>query len=1389
MVGGEIKVVMTLDNKDFSIKTVQAGKVINDLKRSMEQTAASTKAIEDRFNSFGQKFRDVTFTISILRFALQDVNDILLALPRAVIGASSEIERMTKLLEGLSTGADDAAKKLEAAANVKFVFDLAKNAPFEVGALTDSFVKLKSAGLDPTDGSLKALVDSVARFGGSSEQLKRASVAIQQMAGKGVISMEELRQQLGEAVPNAMQLMADGMGVSMAELVKRISKGEVEAKTALTQMTLMMEAVNGGAAEKMMDTWMGQVAQLKTSMTLLFAEIGGAGGSEIGFFSEVKTQLESLNTYLQSSEMKTFARDLGYAMGEVAKGFADVVRFVYQFRDEIALAGKAYLAYFAVSKVNQFRAATVEAFVAMRKAVTDYMNEAVQGERRKLAQESSIRMQRIAAEAAAARQELEILRKKHAEGLAMENAYRANWERLDQRAQTLKTARARQRSAEMASHQFQLAMAQERANAATAKSITNLEAVSVSAFGRMKNETALLKKGFEAVSLASVMMGRAISGLRAIFAALGGWIGVTITLLATAASYWVTFGDDAEEAVKRANDAIKNGYATLDDYATKQKELRDNSLEQVKLAEKIANFEAGATMPGGGMLAWDKKTLDKMKAELKKLEDDSRAILRGINEAKTQGDKHAADESLRITESEVETKLKTIRNGFRDEYNERMAAVEEIAKSDVDARKAAQEKFNKWKSGAAKKMFEDEFAMVKAMQTANDASLKKAQAGTKQYEELKRKAEAFKDIVKGFNEKKDASQTLGSGITTIAMPKEPKTPADSSLESTLSPIQQLINDLAAKREDLKAELAGFEGDVAKLSYVLNNTLQYTGKKSGAPSQAEIDKALQTQVVVDKLKQDMKALDDYQAVIERIKSSQSDINTVMSDAMEAFSAGDTAAPRHLTALNKTLADYKRALVELAEGGGEAARLAQEQLKNWSKTSSNMSADANFAQLLRDLTDYSEKAKQIEAGLDDDDRISKRNRETAELEHQRTLLEIRRDAAMASGEFDIRRLMEIEEAMKKFQNFYAARMKQIARESRTPMQRLADEWRKVTKQLEDATANWANQTIDMLMEFVKTGKLEFKELVESILTDILRIQMQKQLAGTLESVFGELTKVLGDVFGMKTSSAKGPTPAYDAQKNANRVTIVDGEASQDTNVPVDPQQEQKGFFETLKAKFAEMWKGVKDMFGSAWESISGIFSRLGDGLNGILGSLGSTMSSLFSSLSGALGNIFSSSGSGLADAAGSFLGGMDWGSIGSSLMSWFGFANGGIMSAAGAIDLKKYANGGIATRPQLALFGEGSMNEAFVPLPDGRSIPVTMTGNMGGGGAVVNVNVIEGPGTQAEVRESKGADGSTQIDVIIKQVEDKISQNLSKGRGSLASTMERTYGLNRAAGAYR
>ena len=52
-----------------------------------------------------------------------------------------------------------------------------------------------------------------------------------------------------------------------------------------------------------------------------------------------------------------------------------------------------------------------------------------------------------------------------------------------------------------------------------------------------------------------------------------------------------------------------------------------------------------------------------------------------------------------------------------------------------------------------------------------------------------------------------------------------------------------------------------------------------------------------------------------------------------------------------------------------------------------------------------------------------------------------------------------------------------------------------------------------------------------------------------------------------------------------------------------------------------------------------------------------------------------------------------------------------ALGGIFEG-GFIPVKKFSAGGIVDRPTIGIVGEGRYNEAVVPLPDGRSIPVIL-----------------------------------------------------------------------------
>jgi tape measure domain-containing protein len=123
--------------------------------------------------------------------------------------------------------------------NQRFLVDMAKKYGLEINALTGNFAKF-TASASVSNMSMeeqRKIFESVSRavtaFGMSAEDSNGVFLALSQMMSKGKISSEELRLQMGERLPIALQAMAKAAGTSVAGLDKLLKEGKLMSADVL----------------------------------------------------------------------------------------------------------------------------------------------------------------------------------------------------------------------------------------------------------------------------------------------------------------------------------------------------------------------------------------------------------------------------------------------------------------------------------------------------------------------------------------------------------------------------------------------------------------------------------------------------------------------------------------------------------------------------------------------------------------------------------------------------------------------------------------------------------------------------------------------------------------------------------------------------------------------------------------------------------------------------------------------------------------------------------------------------------------------------------------------------------------------------------------------------
>ncbi|WP_323016481.1 tape measure protein [Castellaniella sp.] len=1333
-----IGIELLLEDGGFSANIRRADDSLQKITRSFSNTVTAAQRAETGIARAARSFRQVSVTIAALRYTVGDIADVFVRLPSSIMNVANKFERLQVMLEGLSKKSSAADRTREAADNIKYLVDMAKNAPFNIESLSDAFVKLRVGGVDPLNGSLQALVDANARFGGSSDTLKRAAVAIQQMGGKGVISMEELRQQLGEAIPDAIHNMAVGVGASIPKLTKAISQGSVRSQEALSRMFTVMRFENEGAAERMMKTWGGMTSRMKTNWDLLVNDL-----AKSKFGDEVKKQVGDITDFLGSNEGKRFAKDLGEAMASLTTILSTTAKLLV---DNIGLV-KALGAAFAATKTMTFlgsglkslrsgamlagtivggaRSAVlgdVENSRQRQKRIADIQNKSI---RDYVAFKTSEERQRRAFALKAARDRQIETAKELSDNKTKLNALLAQYTENNRQIAVAKAALNASASttaiiplasrAEMRRQARQATESQFRMNpvSAAVSGVFAGAGMSAAQIAGTEKASAALGRQIDATKRLNVALmdnqGKALLNVRtqeklakasgwattkfaaqatamkaggAVLSLMGGWVGVISAALIAGVWAWDKWGNAAKKAREEALQTLESGLATSQTVAQFVAEATEAQKELDEALALVAKNKAEKPRQLGGGYSLSQDDIDKSVSGAEKRVVEAQKKLKQARDNIAKGRKQAVDNDATNVLAEQSRSISQNLSDVSEKYRVK------IIKNAADQ--------------------EEKIKQIK-LKGAKDASA--------QIEKISAERTKF-----------DRQQILAADQEHLGYLQAQSVEIDEQLRLARqkNASQEDLNKLIAQSRSLHEKVVDQQGKVDG-STMLQSDMDLTGgkpKKKASKTDA--------QRLEDKIQG---ILDRARNLREQFDESGDNLFGALLDPAKANLAGT-----NLASITQQVLRLNQAMENKGGGEGGLARLANEV--------KGLKSDA----ALRDLTDMALKmrdsTREIRIGLIGNSRAQAQ----AEYNYEMEVVSAKYAALMdeVRGRDDASEKIKQIEADKA--QYILARTAQLQKDMRAPIQQMADDWRdNFVETTSNTMVSWANQSIDAIAEVTETGTFAWREMTVSWLKDLNRMVLQKTLATPFEGMFSSM----GD--GIKSLLSSIGIGGSGAAAGAGAVTEGLVSTANASNLASQAMETlaQSGADEATKA-FAK--NAIQTALNTATQgsassttvtsmlTVAGAAQLAAQALLQLAASQGGSetggiIASALKMAGGALlGGGGAASGS---DVSGDYLNGTI--DVPTDYMATSDFANGGIMTRFGAVPLRKYANGGIANAPQLALYGEGKKPEAYVPLPDGRTIPVTMDG---AGGDVTPVNITINVTQNSNGSESKTTTGDVE-----------------------------------------
>ena len=242
-----------------------------------ERLRGSVDEIRERFpilNNFIGILRDVGVSVAALVGAFS-IGDVIVEQVRAAVTALSELQTVTLRLNFGAGGAAQGAQALEDITNR--AADLSLNLRDTRDAYAQFIAGTRETfGLELATQTFEGITTALAATQPSAEVAQRALVGFQQTAQSGVLSLEELRQQIAEsgAIPGFLSILADTLGIAEGELKELVSTGTVLAVDTLPALSRNLEILFGESVKAASETIVAAQNRISNSILLIQESLG-----------------------------------------------------------------------------------------------------------------------------------------------------------------------------------------------------------------------------------------------------------------------------------------------------------------------------------------------------------------------------------------------------------------------------------------------------------------------------------------------------------------------------------------------------------------------------------------------------------------------------------------------------------------------------------------------------------------------------------------------------------------------------------------------------------------------------------------------------------------------------------------------------------------------------------------------------------------------------------------------------------------------------------------------------------------------------------------------------------------------------------------------------------